>query len=179
MFRSVASHSTSSEVSCEYEARRFTTLGSSCPSRRKSAPVNGAMYGTPAAAAIGVAARDVGVPTAPMRAKTRSSSISFRVLTIAASGSYESSAESNSSRRPCTPPASFASPKAAITPARNCWPSCPTGPLNAADCPNRMRSWVTPCSSARIPVAVANRTASGRAPPRQSKRASGSCVWRS
>ena len=56
-------------------------------SRRNSAPVNGAMNGTLASAAIGVAERDVGVPTSPISAKTPSSSISWMVLTMAASGS--------------------------------------------------------------------------------------------
>ena len=56
-------------------------------SRRKAAPVNGAMYGMPAAAAIGVAERDVGVPTAPISANTLSISISSTVFAIAASGS--------------------------------------------------------------------------------------------
>ena len=56
-------------------------------SRRKAAPVKGAMYGTPALAATGVDAREVGVPTAPMRAKTLRSWISRWVLAMAASGS--------------------------------------------------------------------------------------------
>ena len=55
--------------------------------RRNSAPVNGPIYGTPAAEAIGSAAFDVGVPTAPTSANTRSSSMSRRVLAIASSGS--------------------------------------------------------------------------------------------
>ena len=44
-------------------------------SLRNSAPVNGAMKGTPASAATGVAEREVGVPTSPIRAKTSSCSI--------------------------------------------------------------------------------------------------------
>ena len=56
-------------------------------SRRKPAPVKGAMYGLPAAAATGRAEREVGVPTAPMRANTCSCSNSAAVLAMAASGS--------------------------------------------------------------------------------------------
>jgi hypothetical protein len=56
-------------------------------SRRKAAPVNGAMNGTPASIAIGSAASEVGVPTAPIRAKTLFSPISFWVFATAASGS--------------------------------------------------------------------------------------------
>ena len=117
-------------------------------SRRNAAPVNGAMYGTPASAATGVAERDVGVPTAPIRANTCSSSISRRVLAIAASGSYASSSEINSSWRPCTPPRSFASRKAARMPRRMFLPSSWAGPLKAADWPNTMRSSNTPTSAA-------------------------------
>ena len=56
-------------------------------SRRNAAPVNGAMYGTPSAAAIGVADRDVGVPTAPMSANTLCDSIKCCVWATASSGS--------------------------------------------------------------------------------------------
>ena len=81
-----------------------------CPAfRRNSAPVNGAMYGTPASLATGVAEREVGVPTAPISAKTPSSSIRRMVLAMAASGSYASSRDWSSSWRPWTPPAWFAS----------------------------------------------------------------------
>ena len=69
-------------------------------SRKNAAPVNGATYGMPAAAATGVAERDVGVPTAPISANTASSSINSIVLAIAASGSYESSSDTNSSVLP-------------------------------------------------------------------------------
>ena len=59
----------------------------SAPSRRKPAPVNGPMKGTPAAVAMGCAAADVGVPTAPISANTPCCPISVRVLAMAASGS--------------------------------------------------------------------------------------------
>ena len=49
---------------------------------------------------MGSAALEVGVPTAPTRAKTRSFSMSRRVLAIASSGSYESSRETSSSPPP-------------------------------------------------------------------------------
>ena len=56
-------------------------------SRRKAAPVNGATYGMPDSAVMGVAERDVGVPTAPINANTSSSSMRRMVLAMAASGS--------------------------------------------------------------------------------------------
>ena len=56
-------------------------------SRRKAAPVKGATKGTLASRATGVAEREVGVPTSPMRAKTPSSCISSLVLVAASSGS--------------------------------------------------------------------------------------------
>ena len=56
-------------------------------SLRKAAPVKGAMKGTPESAATGVAERDVGVPTSPIRAKTLSSLMSELVLVAASSGS--------------------------------------------------------------------------------------------
>ena len=49
--------------------------------------MNGPMNGTCASVAIGRAAFDVGVPTSPIRAKTRSSLIRRLVFSIALSGS--------------------------------------------------------------------------------------------
>ena len=60
---------------------------SSAGSRRKGAPENGPTNGTCASVAIGRAAFDVGVPTSPSRAKTRSWSIRRLELAIARSGS--------------------------------------------------------------------------------------------
>ena len=114
--------------------------------RRKPAPVNGATYGMPAAAATGVAERDVGVPTAPIKANTSSLSISAVVLAMAASGSYLSSSDLSSSCRPCTPPARLASSNAARIPRRRPTPSSAAGPLSAADCPKTTRSSYTPVS---------------------------------
>ena len=54
--------------------------------RRNSAPVNGAMYGTPASEATGSAASEVGVPTGPISPKTPSSWMSWRVFSSARSG---------------------------------------------------------------------------------------------
>ena len=58
-----------------------------CGSRRNSAPVNGAINGTLASAATGVADLEVGVPTSPIKAKTPCSSIRLRVFFAASSGS--------------------------------------------------------------------------------------------
>ena len=113
-------------------------------SRRKAAPVNGAMNGTWASAATGVAERDVGVPTSPISAKTPSESMSCCVLVTAASGSYESSRDTRSRRRPCTPPLRLASAKAASMPSRMFLPSSSAGPLKAADWPKSTESSKTP-----------------------------------
>ena len=85
--RSVVRRFTISSVSWKYDARMLITLSRMVASRRNSAPVKGPMYGTPAALATGVAERDVGVPTAPMSAKTSCSLMSLRVFVAAASGS--------------------------------------------------------------------------------------------
>ena len=64
----------------------MTTL-SSMASRRNSAPVKGPMKGTSVCAATGCAAADVGVPTGPSSANTRSFSISSRVVAAERPGS--------------------------------------------------------------------------------------------
>ena len=79
--------STISSVSSLYEARMLMMFLNRPVSRRKAAPVNGAMKGTPALAATGVAEREVGVPTSPIKANTSWSSMRLRVLRAAASGS--------------------------------------------------------------------------------------------
>ena len=56
-------------------------------SLRNSAPVTGAMKGTPASAATGTATTVVGVPTEPISAKTSCSSIRLSVLANALAGS--------------------------------------------------------------------------------------------
>ena len=77
-------------VSWSYEPRMLITLPSD-GLRRKAAPVNGPINGTPASVAIGCAALEVGVPTSPTSANTPFSSIRRLVLAIAFSGSYPSS----------------------------------------------------------------------------------------
>ena len=74
MPRSVVRCSIQVSVSWSYEPRTLITLPSA-GLRRKAAPVNGPINGTPAWVAIGWAALEVGVPTSPTSANTPSLSI--------------------------------------------------------------------------------------------------------
>ena len=78
--------STISSVSWLYEARRLIMLDQ-YESLRNSAPVKGAIKGVFSSAATGVADRDVGVPTSPIRANTPCPLMSSLVLVAASSGS--------------------------------------------------------------------------------------------
>ena len=112
------------------------------------------------------------MPTAPIKAKTPSSPINWRVLAIAASGSYASSRDRSASLRPCTPPCRFASPNAASMPSRRVVPRSRAGPLKAADCPNRICRSETPVSSALAAAAPASAAdaATRTAAPKQAAR---------
>ena len=71
----------------------------------------------------------------------------YRVAAIDAFGSYPSSTEISSSRRPLIPPFLLASANAANSPWRIPCPKAAEEPSSAATWPSRIRSFVTPSSA--------------------------------